>query len=105
MGKSTNGIDKGDREEQREGRHVQEKTSHQQILPKKKTPHYSQQGRPKRAKGRETHALHKQQTNRNNSAAMKIKNEEMSHQGLYQCTHWHPIYAEKSGACAGICSV
>ena len=37
--------------------------------------------------------------NSNNLVVMKIKKEdEKSHQRLYQCTHWHPIDAEKRGA-------
>ena len=47
--------------------------------------------------GRRTHS--KNNNNSNNLVPIKIKKkDEKNHQRLYQCTHWHPIDAEKRGA-------
>ena len=58
-------TNKGEQAKQRKGRHVQEesKAAHtlKQKSSKRKTPQCSQQRRPKGAKGREMHALQKQQ--------------------------------------------
>ena len=70
-----------------------------QKPPKRKTPQYSQQRRPKGAKGRETHALQKQQQQQQLGTHKNFKKkDEKSYQRLYQCTHWHPIDAEKRSA-------
>ena len=47
--------------------------------------------------GRRTHS--KNNNNSNNLVPIKItKKDEKSYQRLYQCTHWHPIDAEKRSA-------